>query len=467
MNVRHLHFIGIGGTGMSALARVFLARGVRVSGSDVADRPILRVLREEGATVYVGHRPEHVNGAEAVVYTSDVPEDNVEFVEAARRGLPLFHRSDLLALLLNEARGVAVAGSHGKTTTTAMIAFVLREAGADPTYLIGGEIIGEAGNARAGKGDLVVAEADESDRTFLKYAPSVAVLTNLESDHLENYGGSFVSLRDAFEEFVCRVRPDGTLVAGWDDPSVREILAKAKARCSGRFPEVVRYALVAEDVEVRGEALVSQGGKYRFRIREGGIPAAEVSLGIYGRHHVYNALAAYAVLRRLGIAAEEIARHLARYPGVHRRFEVLGEAHGVLAVDDYAVHPTEIAATLATARETGRRVVAVFQPHRRARAYYLFREFLPAFRHADLVLVLPVYSPKNDRKEFAIEGWEFVEGIARESGVPAAYLPSLDVALAWLEATLRPGDLLLTLGAGDVRRLGERWVEQGRATSGR
>ncbi|CAM3511027.1 UDP-N-acetylmuramate--L-alanine ligase [Hydrogenibacillus schlegelii] len=451
-----IHFIGIGGTGMSALASVYLGRGAEVSGSDLREKPVLGALRAAGARIFIGHAEAHVPPEATVVYSSDVPPDNVELAAARRRGQPVVHRSDLLAHLLNAGYGIAVAGSHGKTTTTAMIAYVLERADRSPTAVIGGEVVGWESGGRAGQSSIVVAEADESDGSFLRYHPAMTVITNIEPDHLENFDGDFEALKRAFLRFAKNTRLGGTVVLGVDDPEVLSLYEAVKKRKKRRRLRFVTFGAHWADVTVaEGAEVRLEDGRASFGLELFGEPVGEVRLQVIGAHHVMNALAAAAALRVLGVPASAIVEGLSAFPGVKRRFERLGEVDGALVVDDYAVHPTEIRATLAAARALRRRVIAVFQPHRKARVYYLWQEFVRAFDDADLIYVTDVYAPKGDRAPEAVSAEALAGEIARESGRPTFYLPDRSAILAALRAALRPGDVVVTLGAGDVRAVGE------------
>lgn len=451
-----IHFIGIGGTGMSALASVYLGRGAEVSGSDLREKPVLGALRAAGARIFIGHAEAHVPPEATVVYSSDVPPDNVELAVARRRGQPVMHRSDLLAHLLNAGYGIAVAGSHGKTTTTAMIAYVLERAGRSPTAIIGGEVVGWESGGRAGQSSIVVAEADESDGSFLRYHPAMTIITNIEPDHLENFDGDFDALKRAFLRFAKNTRLGGTVVLGVDDPEVLHLYEAVKKRKKRRRLRFVTFGAHRADVTVaEGAEVRLEDGRASFGLELFGEPVGEVRLQVIGAHHVMNALAAAAALRALGVPAPAIVEGLSAFPGVKRRFERLGEVDGALVVDDYAVHPTEIRATLAAARAIRRRVIAVFQPHRKARVYYLWQDFVRAFDDADLIYVTDVYAPKGDRAPEAVSAEALAGEIARESGRPTFYIPDRSAILAALRAALRPGDVVVTLGAGDVRAVGE------------
>lgn len=445
-----VHFIGIGGYGMSALARVLLDRGVPVSGSDVAHKPLTEQLAARGARVYIGHDAAHVDGAARVVYSTDIPKDNVELVAAREKGIELLHRSQLLAELLNGERGIAVSGAHGKTTTSSMIAFVMEKAGWDPTYVIGGEVVGLDGNAKAGRGPYVVAEADESDGSFLHYTPQVAVVTNIEPDHLEHYGGDFERLKEAYRQFLRQVRPDGFAVLCMDCANLRAMRAEVPAR-------VVTYGLVAP-ADYTAVDVETGDRRIAFTAVRRGAVLGRVTVPVPGVHNVANALACLAVCLELGMPFDVAARHLADFRGAKRRFQVIGEAGGVLVVDDYAHHPTEIQATLRAAKDTGRRVIAVFQPQRYTRTALLLDEFSRAFGEADDVIIADIYSPAGETPIPGVSAERLVALIRERSNPRTAYIPDHAGIVAELLRRVRAGDVVLTMGAGDIWKVAEALV---------
>lgn len=446
---RQAHFIGIGGYGMSALARVLLAQGVKVTGSDLARKDLTDKLEQLGARVYIGHREEQVDGADVVIYSSDIPRDNVELMEAVRRKIPLLHRSQMLAKILNGKRGIAVAGTHGKTTTASMIARLLELGGLDPTYIIGGELMDVGSNARAGRGPYVVAEADESDGTFLQYTPFVAVVTNLEADHLENYGGDFAKMIDAYRQFLAQIKPGGLAVLNADDPRLRSFIPSLAGRVMTYSLEDASADLVAADIRASG-----WGSRYRAVFR--GTDLGPVALAVPGRHNVANSLAALLVGMELGLPFADMAEALSTFHGAKRRFEVIAEVDGILLVDDYAHHPTEIAATLEAARGLDRRVVALFQPHRYSRTDDLKEQFAGAFAEADEVWITEIYSPKGDQHR-PISGRELVRLIRQKSNPNTHYAADLQELLRQVAPRLQPGDVVLTMGAGDIWQVA-RWL---------
>lgn len=469
-----LHFIGIGGYGMSALARVFLERGYQVTGSDIEAKPILEGLRDFGAIITIGHHPENVPEKAIVIYTSDVPKDNVELVVARERKQTIWHRADLLAYLINHEKGIAIAGSHGKTTSSSMIAWMMTEAGWNPTFVIGGEMVNSGTNARSGTSDYVVAEADESDRSFLKYSPYIGAITNIEPDHLEHYDGDFVNMQRAFYQFARQVREGGFLVIGVDDPEARRLVETLnkknaypnedqhasehdyhKAHQNGaRTITIKTYAMTAGyEADVVAKNIMMDGPYASFEAVLEGRSLGRIRLGIPGKHHVMNALLALTVGSILGLPERGMVQSLESFRGAKRRFEKIGEVGGILLVDDYAVHPTEIEATLATARAFGRRVMAVFQPHRATRVYYLQEAFARAFVEVDRVYVTGIYSPRGDVLQKAVDGRDLAAQIGSHSGVWTVYEPHKEALIQHILNDVRPNDLVITLGAGDIRKL--------------
>jgi len=448
----HVHFIGIGGYGMSAIARVMLEMGYAVSGSDVASQELTEKLAAKGAKIYIGHDPKYVQGADLVVYSTALPVDNVERVAAQGMNIPTIHRSQMLARLLNERTGIAIAGAHGKTTTSSMIALVMESCGLDPTYIIGGEVVNLGTNAKAGKGEFVVAEADESDGSFLQYRPAVAIITNIEADHLENYDGDFNKLKEAYVSYLNNIRPDGLAVLGVDDENVREVLARAGARRTITFGvESADADYVADDIRL-GDRCAA------FTVLRGGKPLGEISLSVPGRHNVYNALAAIIVCLEAGLSFEAVARAIGAFRGAKRRFHVLGEVKDMLIVDDYAHHPTEIQATIQAAKATGKRIIAVFQPQRYTRTYFLLDAFSRSFAGADEVMITDIYSPAGEQRIEGVSASKLVEMIASNSNPNVSYVPTKEEVLSRLAERIAPGDLVLTMGAGDIWKTADRLV---------
>jgi UDP-N-acetylmuramate--alanine ligase len=442
----HVHFIGIGGYGMSAIARVMLEMGYKVTGSDVASQELTEKLAAKGAKIYIGHTAEQVQGADLVVYSTALSKDNVERVEAEKLNIPVLHRAQMLARLLNERKGVAVAGAHGKTTTSSMIALVMEECGVDPTFIIGGEIMNVGTNAKAGEGEHVVAEADESDGSFLQYHPWLGVVLNIEADHLENYEGDFNRLKAAYVQFLSQIKPDGTAVVCADDHNIQAILPDLKCN-------VTTYG-IHSDAEYTATNLVLGDRQVSFMMLHNGMELGTVELSVPGKHNVYNAMATVICCLKGGISFEAIVEAIVKFNGAKRRFQVLGEADGILVIDDYAHHPTEIEATISAAKATGKRIIAVFQPQRYSRTFFLLDAFSRAFSEADEVIITDIYSPAGEKQIEGISSGKLVELIVQNSNAGARYLPTKEDVLNDLKDRVKEGDLVLTMGAGDIWKVG-------------
>jgi UDP-N-acetylmuramate--alanine ligase len=442
------HMIGIGGAGMSGIAEVLKSRGDDVTGSDLKESPYTRRLREAGITVFIGHAGRQVGDAERVVISTAIPKTNPELLEARRQDIPVIPRAAALASILEGSRGVAVAGTHGKTTTTSMTAHVLRALGENPTALVGGELNDIGSNVAFGRSDLVVAEADESDRTLLYLRPKVAVVTNVEFDHPDFYS-SLDEVVETFAKFVGSLPADGHLVACADDP--RCVALATESPCS-----VTTYGLGAGDLTA--EVLSPNS----YTLFEAGERRGPVELGVYGRHNVLNSLAAAAVARWLGHDAYEAVRTLKDFGGVRRRFQLKGECAEVRVVDDYAHHPTELSTTLDAARSTvsgDERVIAVFQPHRYSRTRALYWEFGESFSSADAVLITEVYGA-GEMPQPGVNGKLIVDAICETPGHPDVYyIPQMDAIPGVLQDVSGRGDLVLTLGAGDISKVGEELLD--------
>ncbi len=394
---RRVHLVGIGGVHMSAIAHILMKWGHDVSGSDQRLSSFTERLVKQGATVHEGHDASNIDDAELVVITSAATKDNPEILEARRRGIPVVKRADMVARLMEGHRSIAVAGTHGKTTTSALIAFMLVEAGLSPTFLVGGDVVNLGTNAAAGDGEHVVVEADEFDAAFLSYEPDIAVVTNVEADHLDVYG-SFDNLLAAFAQFLKQVPRDGLILACADDPMLAELLGRGKSpSVSLQTQRVELYGLSTPvDWVVSHLGRLDDGGQ-EFYVGLRGRPYGEFRIGLPGRHNVSNALAAIAVGHHVGVSLEVMKKALAEFRGAGRRFELVGEAGGVTVMDDYAHHPTELCATIAAARErfAGRRLVAVFQPHTYSRTLYLLEGFRTCFEGLDELLVLETYAARE------------------------------------------------------------------------
>lgn len=452
---RHVHFIGVGGIGMSGIAELLANLGYVVSGSDARRSPATDRLQTLGIRVSVGHAAEHVRGADVVVVSSAVRPSNAEVLEAHRLGVPVIPRAEMLAELMRLRYAVAVAGAHGKTTTTSMIAVVLERAGLDPTAVIGGRLSAFGSNARLGRGALMVAEADESDRSFLKLFPTIAVITNIDHEHLESYGG-FGELQQAFVDFANKVPFYGAVVACADDPDLAAVLPKMTRR-------LITYGLRTPGAEVTADEVtlgpMTASARVHRRAPGESSPTTlgRIALNVPGRHNLSNALAAVAVGLELDLPFAQIASGLEQFRGAERRFEVRGEPNGILIVDDYGHHPTEISAVLAAARALQRKVHVVFQPHRYSRTAALMADFGPALAAADHIVLTDIYAAGEDPiPGVTIE--TLADAIRRATDVPLDVVPRLDDVPTLVAGTARSGDVVITLGAGSIGTLPDRLV---------
>ena len=446
---QHAHFIGIGGIGMSGIAEILLNQNMKVSGSDLRRSPVTDRLAQLGAIVYEGHDAGHVAGATVVVTSSAVRPDNPEVVEARARKIPVIQRAEMLAELMRLKYGIAIAGMHGKTTTTSMVASVLSAGGLDPTVVVGGRVDALGSNARLGSTQYMVAEADESDRSFLKLSPILAVVTNLDREHMDCYS-DLADVEQAFLAFMDKVPFYGAVTACLDNPQLAAILPRAHRR-------VFTYG-AARAADYRLEPQVGDGGSFsRFQVVTATGPLGPFELHVPGRHNVLNATAAVAIAHQLEVPAERIAEGLKSFRGVDRRFQLRGSARGIAVVDDYGHHPTEIHATLAAARECGyKRIHVVFQPHRYTRTADLMDQFAGAFTDADTVYVLPIYAAS----EQPIPGVTAERLAERIEGPRVEFVPDFPSAIAAVTAQAGEGDLILTLGAGNVSQLAPQIVER-------
>lgn len=448
----HVHFIGIGGAGLSAIAQVLLESGYSVSGSDEELSPFARALAAAGARVYHGHAPEQVNGAEMVIVSSAVPADNVEVQAARARNIPVLKRADFLGRLMEDRLGIAVAGTHGKTTTTGLVAFMLDRARLDPTFIVGGLLADYGANARAGHGRPFVIEADEYDRMFLGLKPTVAVVLNVEHDHPDCYP-TLKEMQEAFRAFADLLPPDGLLVGCNHDAFAYKLVDERRA--AGR--PAVLYGFKRED-NYRADSLQLNGaGGYDFLVVKNGETLGLARNRLPGEHNVLNSLAALAVADFVGVEFNDARNALADYRGVGRRFEVKGEARGVTVVDDYAHHPTEIRATLAAARRRfgDRPLWVMFQPHTFSRTRALLAEFAASFADADHVVIVDIFRSR----EAVDPGLSAADIVRRMDHPDVSYIPALAEASQALIARLKPGDVLLTLGAGDGHVVGQAVLE--------
>jgi UDP-N-acetylmuramate--alanine ligase len=446
-----IHFIGIGGAGMSAIAWVLLKKGYEISGSDLAENVLTQRLRNHGARISIGHHPDNIPQGALVVVSSAIKATNAELAHAQQCSLPIWHRARMLSELMNDGTSVAICGTHGKTTTTSMVSLLLESGGLDPTILIGGEVNDIGGNAKLGKGKYVVAEADESDGSFLSLRPNYAIITNIEPDHLDFYA-SFDKILEAFASFLNQLKDGGVAILCVDDPGIQKLLPRL------RVPTVL-YSLEQPSTELyAGEISLSPYGS-RFTLWKDGKACGEVRLSVPGRHNVSNALASIGLAMLLGVKFEDAQTHIPHFKGVLRRFQVKGLSGGVSIIDDYAHHPTEVMATIRAAlslkEEQKGRIFAVFQPHRYTRTKHLAREFGPAFADADVVVITDVYSAGEPAIE-GISGKTIYESIAQAGHPRVSYVQSAADICDHLIPMLKPCDIFLTLGAGDIWKVGEQ-----------
>ena len=452
-----VHFIGIGGSGMSGIAEILLNLGYKVSGSDARRSEVTERLEQLGAKVFTGHDAAHVEGVHVVVYSSAVSLDNVEVRAAHQRQIPIIARAEMLAELMRLKYGIAVAGTHGKTTTTSMVGVVLAEGHLDPTIVVGGRVSNLGSNARLGQGDYLVAEADESDGSFLKLAPTIAVVTTIDAEHLDHYG-SLEAIGEAFLAFVNKVPFYGSAVLCLDEPNIQRLLPRVDKR-------VITYGLES-GADLVARRLQLAGMTSRFDVYQHGALLGECALQIPGRHNVLNALAAIGVGLDLEIPFVTITRALAGFAGVQRRFQIRGTAGGVTVIDDYGHHPAEIRATLAAAKAGfDSRVVTVFQPHRYTRTRDLKAEFLTAFNQADVLVVMDIYAA-GEPPIPGVSAEDLAEGIRAHGHRNVTFLGSDRARIVqYVTEISRPGDLIVTLGAGDVTHLGPDILRQLEAES--
>jgi UDP-N-acetylmuramate--alanine ligase len=457
--VKRVHFVGIGGAGMSGIAEVLATQGYRVSGSDLAASAATRRLEGLGVNVAIGHAARNVADADAVVVSTAVAADNPEVVAARERGVPVVPRALMLAELMRMKQGIAVAGTHGKTTTTSLIASVLAEGGLDPTFVIGGRLLAADANARLGSGEFLVAEADESDASFLYLTPVLAVVTNIDQDHMETYGHDYARLERAFVDFVQRMPFYGVAVLCVDDANVRAIVPQLAK-------QVVTYGL-ADDAMLRAVDIRHDGGRMRFVARAAKSPDLAVELALAGVHNVRNALAAIAVGREAGVADAAIARALAEFKGVGRRFQSHGElVQGVARytlIDDYGHHPAEMSAVLAAARAgfPGRRIVLAFQPHRFTRTRDLFEDFVAVLSTADALVLTDVY-PAGEAPIVAADGRALARAVRVAGKVEPVFVDDVGEVANAIATVVQDGDVVLTMGAGSIGQVPAALAKGGR-----
>ncbi len=448
--IKRIHFVGIGGSGMNGIAEVLLNMGYEVSGSDITWSATAKRLRNLGASIHIGHREDYIRGAQCVVYSSAIRDDNPELLAASTANIPIIPRAEMLAELMRMKYGVAIAGTHGKTTTTSLIASILAGSGLDPTVVTGGKLNSLGANARLGKGDILVAEADESDGSFLKLSPTIAVVTSIDREHMNHYSG-MDDVYDAYMGFMNKVPFYGCAILCLDHPAIQALLP----RVSRRF---ITYGLAAQ-ADMHGANLVYDGMKTSFDLFVLGKKLGRISLRLPGDHNVQNALAAASVALELDIGFDEIKKGLESFSGVERRFHVRGTPRGVTVVDDYGHHPEEIKAVLGGAKQSfKKRIVAVFQPHRFSRTADLFNDFLSAFNDVDTLIVTDIY-PAGEDPIKGIDGHTLSNAIKEHGHKDVTYIKDVADVPAYLKGMVRSGDLVITLGAGDVWKAGTGLVK--------
>jgi UDP-N-acetylmuramate--alanine ligase len=448
----HIHFVGIGGIGMSGIAELLLNLGYRVSGSDIKPSEITDRLKTLGGTIFKGHAAENIKGADVVVISSAIDTDNPEVRAAGHASIPVIPRAEMLAELMRLKYSIAIAGAHGKTSTTSIVASVLAEGGLDPTVVIGGRLKSIGSNAVLGEGDFIVAEADESDGSFLKFSPTIAVVTNIDKEHL-NFYADLDAIKTVFLNFLDRIPFYGLAVLCLDNEPIQDLIPRIKKRYT-------TYGMTSQaDFQIRDVEFGQQ--KSTFDIYRHGIKMGTINLNLPGIHNVYNATASIAVGVELNIAFGQIKRALETVEGVQRRLEIKGETNGVTVIDDYGHHPTEIKVTLETIEENwqNRRRVVVFQPHRYSRTRALFDEFSRAFYQSDVLVVLPIYAA-GEKKIEGVTSQNLCEEIKAHGHKEVIYAEGFKAALSHLKQILQPGDVLLTLGAGDVYKVGEMFLNK-------
>ncbi len=451
-HTKHLHFVGVGGIGMSGLAELLLNQGYTVSGSDMTATDITRNLQNMGGQIHIGHSAENIGNADVVVHSSAVKNDNPEIMAAVEKGIPVIRRAEMLAELVRlKPFAVAVAGTHGKTTTTSIAGMVMTEAELDPTIIVGGVVRSLATNARLGDGDYIVAEADEFDRSFLTLSPTIAIITNIEIEHLDIYK-DLDDIKETFLTFASRVPFYGAVIACIDEPNLRELLPDIKKR-------VITYGL-DEDAEVRGVNIRYESGESRFNVLNEGMDLGEIRLHLPGVHNVKNALGVIALALELDIPFDITAKALNEFEGVRRRFEIKKRIAGIMIVDDYAHHPTEVKSSLSAA-QTGwdKRIIAVFQPHLFTRTRDFKDEFGKSFNHADVVIITDIY-PARETPIEGVTGKIIADAVIESGHKEVLYMPEKEKISDFLTGFVKEGDMVITIGAGDINKIGEELIEK-------
>lgn len=451
-HTKHLHFVGIGGIGMSGLAELLLNQGYTVSGSDLMETDITRNLRDMGGQIEIGHAAENVGTADVVVHSSAVTDDNPELQAAMEKGIPVIRRAEMLAELVRlKPYAIAVAGTHGKTTTTSIAGAVLTEGGLDPTIIVGGVVRSLATNARLGDGDYIIAEADEFDRSFLTLSPTIAIITNIEEEHLDIYK-DLDDIKNTYLTFASRVPFYGAIIACIDEPHLKDIIPDMKKR-------IITYGL-SEEAEVRAVNISYKSGESIYTLVNEGVEMGEINLHMPGVHNVKNSLAVVALALELDLSFDVIAKTLSEFEGIRRRFEIKRRIAGIMVVDDYAHHPTEVKSSLSAAK-TGwdRRIIAVFQPHLYSRTRDFKDEFGESFNHADILVVTDVYAAREAPIE-GISGKIIADAAEKAGHKNVHYIPDMDKIVDFLMETARDNDMVITIGAGDIFKAGDDLINK-------
>lgn len=450
-SIKKFHFIGIGGAGMSAIAKVLLEMGYQVTGSDLVKSESAKKLERLGAVVFTGHDPNNLGDTEAIVVSTAIPAVNPELLAARERGLPVYHRADMVAALMQDRYGIAVAGAHGKTTTTSMVSLVLEHGKLDPTIIIGGELEAIGGNSKLGASRYLVAEADESDGSFIKLSPQIAIVTNIENDHMDYYG-TMENILTAFQDFLHKLPQDGLAILCFDNQYIRNMASTLER-------PVISYAVDAP-AEYTAKNLDTKGLRTSFDVYHHAEYLGTVAIQVPGKHNVSNSLAALIVGLKLGLTLEEAAKGLEAFMGVKRRFQTKGKKAGVWVVDDYAHHPTEIATTLLAAKGTmPNRLICIFQPHRYSRTQLLKKEFGEAFGCADILVLTDIYSA-GEKPIPGISGETIKDEIRPLAGQRVVYIKQKEDIASYIAGIVGPGDLVITMGAGNIYTVGEELVER-------
>ena len=448
-DIKKVHFVGIGGAGMSALAKILVEKGYEVSGSDIKESAMTSTLADLGVKIFIGHKAENIQGAEAIVVSSAIRDENPEKAEAKRVGMPILHRSDVNAFLINGCKGIAVAGAHGKTTTTSMLGVVLDVAGVSPSIIIGGELDDLGSNAQLGKSDYLVSEADESDGTFLKYYPHIAIVTNVENDHMDHYG-TMENIIKAFTQYINQVKEDGCAVVCFDNENIRNIVKNVKTK-------IISYA-IDHEADYKAANIQMDTNGTTFDVYHGQEKLGTIKLHVPGRHNVLNAMAAIVAGLQTGITVEQMAEGFLQFNGAKRRFQTKGRLNDIWVVDDYAHHPTEIATTLKAARQTApKRLICAFQPHRYSRTQLLQKEYGSCFKDADILILTDVYAAGEDPIP-GVDGTLLVKEVEQQTGKKPVYIQNKADIATYLKEMAAPGDLIMTMGAGDIVKCGEELV---------